>query len=191
MAASPSSHHSLPPLFTPPCRNCVASCDLKCNPDLAHIATHARNAEYNPNRFCAVILRMREPKATGLIFSSGKMVVTGAKNEDDALLATKKIAKIIQKLGFACVIGQFRIQNLIASGDCGFPIRLEGIADEHSKFSSYEPELFPGLIYRMESPRVVLLVFVSGKIVITGECRFTVSLSRCVVVAVSLSRFSP
>jgi len=57
---------------------------------------------------------------------------------------------------------------MVASGDCQFPIRLEGLADEHSKFSSYEPELFPGLIYRMELPRIVILVFVSGKIVVTG-----------------------
>ena len=57
---------------------------------------------------------------------------------------------------------------MVATGDCGFPIRLEGLADEHAKFSSYEPELFPGLIYRLESPRVVLLIFVSGKVVVTG-----------------------
>jgi hypothetical protein len=63
----------------------------------------------------------------------------------------------------------FRIQNMVATGDCGWPIRLEGLADEHSKFSSYEPELFPGLIYRMEAPRMVLLIFVSGKVVVTGE----------------------
>jgi TATA-box binding protein (TBP) (component of TFIID and TFIIIB) len=73
-----------------------------------------------------------------------------------------------QKLGFSCSIANFKIQNIVVTGDCGFPIRLEGLADEESKFSSYEPELFPGLIYRMEVPKVVILVFVSGKIVVTG-----------------------
>jgi transcription initiation factor TFIID TATA-box-binding protein len=149
-------------------QNCVASCDLRCSPDLAHIASHARNAEYNPQRFAAVIMRLREPKCTALIFASGKMVVTGAKNEDDSLLAARKIAKVLQKLGFAASLAAFRVQNMVATGDCQFPIRLEGLADEHSKFSSYEPELFPGLIYRMELPRIVILVFVSGKLVVTG-----------------------
>jgi hypothetical protein len=73
-----------------------------------------------------------------------------------------------QMLGFNAAVHSFKIQNMVATGDCGFPIRLEGIAHEHSKFSSYEPELFPGLIYRVETPRIVLLIFVSGKIVVTG-----------------------
>ena len=149
-------------------QNCVASCDFKCSPDLAHIATHARNAEYNPQRFSAVILRLREPRSTALIFGSGKVVLTGARNEEDSLLGIRKICKILQALGCPASINGFRIQNMVATGDCGFPIRLEGLADEHSKFSSYEPELFPGLIYRMESPHIVFLIFVSGKVVITG-----------------------
>ncbi len=149
-------------------QNCVASLDLKCNPDLAHLATHARNAEYNPQRFSAVIMRLREPKATALIFHSGKMVVTGTKNEEDNLTAAKTVAKVITKLGMSCAVASFKIQNIVATGDCGFPIRLEGLAHEQCKFSSYEPELFPGLIYRMAAPRVVLLVFVSGKVVVTG-----------------------
>ena len=149
-------------------QNCVASCDLHCAPDLAHIACHAKNAEYNPQRFSAVIMRLREPKCTALIFASGKMVITGAKNEDDSHLAAKKFAAVLVKLGFGASLGGFKIQNVVATGDCTWPIRLEGLADEHSKFSSYEPELFPGLIYRMESPRIVILVFVSGKLVVTG-----------------------
>jgi len=147
----------------------VATVDLKCRPDLPHVASHARNAEYNPRRFSAVIMRLREPsKATALLFGTGKLCVTGVKNEDDAKFAARKIAKIVLKLGFSAGFEDFKIQNMVASGDLGFPVRLEGIADEHSKFSSYEPELFPGLIYRVESPRVVLLVFVSGKICVTG-----------------------
>ena len=61
---------------------------------------HARNAEYNPKRFAAVIMRIREPRTTALIFSSGKMVCTGAKSEEDSRLAARKYARIIQKLGF-------------------------------------------------------------------------------------------
>lgn len=129
---------------------------------------HARNAEYNPKRFAAVIMRIREPRTTALIFSSGKMVCTGAKSEDDSRLAARKYARIIQKLGFVAKFLDFKIQNMVGSCDVKFPIRLEGLVLTHSTFSSYEPELFPGLIYRMVKPRIVLLIFVSGKVVLTG-----------------------
>lgn len=72
--------------------------------DLKKIALHARNAEYNPKRFAAVIMRIREPRTTALIFSSGKMVCTGAKSEEDSRLAARKYARIIQKLGFTVII---------------------------------------------------------------------------------------
>lgn len=75
--------------------------NLNCKLDLKKIALHARNAEYNPKRFAAVIMRIREPRTTALIFSSGKMVCTGAKSEDDSRLAARKYARIIQKLGFS------------------------------------------------------------------------------------------
>ncbi|KAJ7349133.1 TBP-domain-containing protein [Mycena albidolilacea] len=97
-------------------------------------------------------MRIRDPKTTALIFASGKMVVTSAKSEDDSRLASRKYARTVQK----------------PSCNVKFPIRLEGLACSHGQFSSYEPELFPGLIYRMIKPKVVLLIFVSGKIVLTG-----------------------
>ncbi|KAJ0697671.1 putative TATA-box binding protein [Helianthus annuus] len=119
-------------------------------------------------RFAAVIMRIREPKTTALIFASGKMVCTGAKSEQQSKLAARKYARIIQKLGFPAKFKDFKIQNIVGSCDVKFPIRLEGLAYSHGAFSSYEPELFPGLIYRMKQPKIVLLIFVSGKIVLTG-----------------------
>nr|AAL73974.1 TATA-binding protein [Sorghum bicolor] len=132
-------------------RNIVSTVNLDCKLDLKAIALQARNAEYNPKRFAAVIMRIREPKTTALIFASGKMY-----------------ARIIQKLGFPAKFKDFKIQNIVGSCDVKFPIRLEGLAYSHGAFSSYEPELFPGLIYRMKQPKIVLLIFVSGKIVLTG-----------------------
>eukprot|EP00258_Populus_trichocarpa_P023644 XP_024439663.1 TATA-box-binding protein 2 isoform X2 [Populus trichocarpa] len=123
--------------IVPTLQNIVSTVNLDCKLELKQIALQARNAEYNPKRFAAVIMRIREPKTTALIFASGKMVCTGAKSEQQSKLAARKYARIIQKLGFA------------------------------AKFK-YEPELFPGLIYRMKQPKIVLLIFVSGKIVITG-----------------------
>ncbi|KAJ7118799.1 transcription factor TFIID-domain-containing protein [Mycena epipterygia] len=154
--------------IVPTLQNIVATVNLDCRLDLKTIALHARNAEYNPKRFAAVIMRIRDPKTTALIFASGKMVVTGAKSEDDSRLASRKYARIVQKLGFEAKFSEFKIQNIVGSCDVKFPIRLEGLAYSHGQFSSYEPELFPGLIYRMIKPKVVLLIFVSGKIVLTG-----------------------
>ena len=76
----------------PTLQNIVATVNLDCRLDLKTVALHARNAEYNPKRFAAVIMRIREPKTTALIFASGKMVVTGAKSEDDSKLASRKYA---------------------------------------------------------------------------------------------------
>lgn len=146
----------------------VATVNLDCALDLKYIALHARNAEYNPKRFAAVIMRIRDPKSTALIFASGKMVCTGAKSESEARLGARKYARILQKLNFAVSFKDFKVQNMVGSCDVRFPIRLEGLATSHARFSSYEPELFPGLIYRMQQPKVVLLIFVSGKVVITG-----------------------
>ncbi|CAL8998346.1 unnamed protein product [Prunus brigantina] len=158
--------------IVPTLQNIVSTVNLDCKLDLKAIALQARNAEYNPKacafRFAAVIMRIREPKTTALIFASGKMVCTGAKSEQQSKLAARKYARIIQKLGFPAQFKDFKIQNIVGSCDVKFPIRLEGLAYSHGAFSSYEPELFPGLIYRMKQPKIVLLIFVSGKIVLTG-----------------------
>lgn len=91
-------------------------------------------------------MRIREPKTTALIFASGKMVVTGAKSEDDSRLASRKYARIVQKLGFDAKFSEFKIQNIVGSCDVKFPIRLEGLAYSHGQFSSYEPEVSAYLI---------------------------------------------
>lgn len=165
---TPMTPSSADPGIVPQLQNIVSTVNLGCKLDLKKIALHARNAEYNPKRFAAVIMRIREPRTTALIFSSGKMVCTGAKSEEDSRLAARKYARIIQKLGFPAKFLDFKIQNMVGSCDVKFPIRLEGLVLLHGQFSSYEPELFPGLIYRMVKPRIVLLIFVSGKVVLTG-----------------------
>uniref|UniRef100_A0A673AUR0 TATA-box-binding protein-like n=1 Tax=Sphaeramia orbicularis TaxID=375764 RepID=A0A673AUR0_9TELE len=152
----------------PQLQNIVSTVNLGCPLNLKFIALQARNAEYNPKRFAAVIMRIRDPRTTALIFSSGKMVCTGAKSEEQSRLAARKYARVVQKLGFPARFLDFKIQNMVASCDVCFPIRLEGLVLTHQQFSSYEPELFPGLIYRMVKPRIVLLIFVSGKVVLTG-----------------------
>lgn len=163
----PRSHTSPPEM--PTLQNIVSTVNLGIALDLKSIATKARNAEYNPKRFAAVIMRIRNPRTTALIFSTGKMVCTGAKSVEFSRHAARKFARIIQKLGYDdAKFLEFKVQNMVGSVDVKFPIRLEGLVIAHSAFTSYEPELFPGLIYRMVKPKIVLLIFVSGKVVLTG-----------------------
>lgn len=152
-----------------PClQNVVSTVSLDTELKLMYINTRTRNSEYNPARFTGLIMRIRNPRATALIFRSGKLVCTGARCEEDSFLAARKFARIIQKLGFPVKFCNFKIQNIVATCDLKFPIKLEHLNHMHGQFSSYEPELYSGLIYRMVLPRVVLLIFVNGKIVLTG-----------------------
>ena len=146
----------------------MATFNLGCTLDLKKIATCVRNTEYNKRLFPAVRVRIREPKTTANIFENGKIVCTGATSEEFARFAARKVARIIMKLGFPAQFKEFKILNIVGSCDVKFPIRLEQLRTRHSQFCSYEPELFPGLIYRMLDPKVVLNIFASGKIVLAG-----------------------
>lgn len=88
----------MPDYARPHVQNVVGTMNLHCRLELKDIYLKAKNAEYNPNRFAAVIMRLQKPKTTALIFKSGKMVITGAKSEYDCLLAGRKYAKIIDKI---------------------------------------------------------------------------------------------
>ena len=126
----------------------MATVNLATRVDLDKITQSTRNAEYNPKRFQAVIMRIREPRTTALIFASGKMIITGAKSEEDAMNAGKKYAAIVNKVGFPQArFSEFKIQNITATCDAGFPIRIETLAVNNPSCSTYEPELFPGLVY--------------------------------------------
>merc|ERR1712093_558255 len=96
------------------------------------------------------------------------MVVTGAKSEDDCKTAARTFAKMVRKCGHEAAFREFKIQNTVGVADVKFPIRLEALQVQHKQFCQYEPEVFPGAIYRLMRPRVVLLIFVSGRVVITG-----------------------
>ena len=153
----------------PTLQNVISTFNLDCKLDLPKIQKKARNTEYHPKRFAALVMRIKTPQTTALIFSSGKVVVTGAKNEKESKLSCKKFARIIKKLDFPAQFKDFKIQNIVASCEVGYKVSLENlVSSEHANSCRYEPELFPGLIYKMIEPKVTLLIFVSGKIVITG-----------------------
>ena len=125
--------------------------------------------EYKPKDFPGLVFRLRRPKTTALIFKSGKMVCTGVKSTKEARRAVMNVIKELKKSGII-IIGkpEFKIQNIVASGNLGGMADLERVADMLKRHTMYEPEQFPGLIYRMDAPKVVILLFASGKLVCTG-----------------------
>ncbi|KAM7187298.1 transcription factor TFIID domain containing protein [Naviculisporaceae sp. PSN 640] len=148
--------------------NVVANCSLNCLLDLHHISNTAWNITWNRRRFHGLVMRIREPRTTALIFATGRMVIVGAKSEADSRLAARKFARIIQKMGYRVRFDDFKIQNIVASCGLGFSIRLEGIAAKYHHFAVLEKELFPGLAYHLINPKVTVLIFAGGKIVLTG-----------------------
>ncbi len=148
--------------------NIVATVTLDQTLDLYAIERSIPTVEYNPDQFPGLIFRLDSPKVTALIFKSGKMVVTGAKSTLELIRAVKKIIRTLRKKGIV-ITGKpkIQIQNIVASANLYVEVNLEKAAFLLED-NMYEPEQFPGLIYRMSDPQVVLLIFSSGKMVITG-----------------------
>lgn len=148
--------------------NVVASATLNQKVDLNAVVKGYPGVEYRPEQFPGLVFRLKRPKTATLIFSSGKMVCTGAKSEKESRRAVMKVIKELKKGGIIIISKpELKIQNIVASGILGGMIDLEKAAYSLSR-TMYEPEQFPGLIYRMESPKVVILLFASGKLVCTG-----------------------
>ena len=150
--------------------NVVASTSLGGELDLQKIALALEGAEYEPEQFPGLIYRLKEPKTATLLFRSGKVVCTGAKSLQDVKTAISKVAKQIEAAGIHIKIEpKIEVQNIVASSDLGSTINLNAIAISLGLDKiEYEPEQFPGLVYRIDSPKVVLLLFGSGKLVCTG-----------------------
>ena len=153
--------------------NVVATGALHQNIDLNSIVRVFPGVEYRPEQFPGLVYRLKNPKATTLIFSSGKMVCTGTKSERQARKAVMKVADELNRNGIV-ILGkpEIQIQNIVASVGLGGHIDLEK-ATYSLKRTMYEPEQFPGLIYRMEDPKTVILIFSSGKLVCTGAKKET------------------
>jgi len=148
--------------------NVVASATLRQRIDLNAVVKGYPGVEYRPEQFPGLVFRLKRPKTATLIFNSGKMVCTGAKSEKEARRAVMRVIKELKKSGII-IIGkpELKIQNIVASASLGGMIDLERSAYVLGR-TMYEPEQFPGLIYRMDDPKVVILLFASGKLVCTG-----------------------
>jgi transcription initiation factor TFIID TATA-box-binding protein len=152
-------------------QNVVATASLGQKFDLHTIVQAIPGVEYRPEQFPGLVYRLKKPKTATLIFSSGKMVCTGAKSARQSRKAVMKVVEDLKKSGIV-ITGKpdIKIQNIVASAGLGGTIDLEKTTYSLEK-TMYEPEQFPGLIYRMNDPKVVILLFTSGNLVITGAKR--------------------
>ncbi|OYT42792.1 MAG: TATA-box-binding protein [Candidatus Aenigmarchaeota archaeon ex4484_224] len=148
--------------------NIVASGSLGIQVPLQKIVANIEGAEYEPEQFPGLVLRMKNPKSAALIFSSGKIVCTGTRTQKDLQKALKKLVSLVRKAGIKVPSKfQFRIENIVSSTKLDARVDLDKVAFELEN-SEYEPEQFPGLVLRMKNPNVAFLIFSSGKIVCTG-----------------------
>jgi transcription initiation factor TFIID TATA-box-binding protein len=149
-------------------QNVVATAALKQRLDLDTIVRLFPETQYRPEEFPGLVFRLRKPKTATLIFSSGKMVCTGSKSERQARKAVATVMNELKRNGIV-VVGspEIQVQNIVASGGFGGSIDLEKTTYSLER-TMYEPEQFPGLIYRMDDPKVVMLLFASGNFVCTG-----------------------
>ncbi len=145
----------------------TVAADIKEKIDLNVLARKYSDVEYNPERFPGLVMRVQDPKATILIFSTGKMVVTGLRQASEAKPVVDNVVKKIRKANIDLSNPVITIQNIVASGNLHTPIDLN-MAAVVMEYAMYEPEVFPGLIYRMQDPKTVFLIFSTGKIVCTG-----------------------
>ena len=150
--------------------NVVASTSLETELDLQALVLALDGAEYDPERFPGLIYRLKEPKTATLLFRSGKAVCTGGKSLEQVEIAIGKVVKQLEAAGVVVEdVPEIVVQNIVASSDLGAKINLNAIAISLGLDKvEYEPEQFPGLVYRIDSPKVVVLLFGSGKLVCTG-----------------------
>ncbi|RJS83985.1 TATA box-binding protein [Candidatus Bathyarchaeota archaeon] len=157
-----------PPKIT--IQNVVASAMVEQEIDLHAIVNAIPNVEYRPEVFPGLALKIRHPKSCILIFNTGKMVCTGTKSVDESFNVVKRVVDQLRKAGIISTDKfEFKVQNIVASVDLGdVTIDIERVVYMIRKRIMYEPEQFPGAIYRMEDPKVVFLIFSSGKLVCAG-----------------------
>ena len=146
----------------------VVSTDFKHPLNLEKIASTLPNTEYNPEQFPGLVIRLKTPKSSALLFTTGRVVCTGAKTMKEVKESIHKIMKLLEKVKVKITIEpEIHVQNMVASGALGFALNLNDLVMK-LKNVEYEPEQFPGLVYKIKEPKSSFLLFSNGKIVCTG-----------------------
>ncbi|MEA2053801.1 MAG: TATA-box-binding protein [Candidatus Thermoplasmatota archaeon] len=150
-------------------QNMVASTVIAKELDLDKILASLENTKYNPDQFPGLVYHIEKPKTAFLLFKSGRVICTGAKNIQDINTAMRKLYPKMKELGFDVIKPEVNIQNIVASVDLHVKLNLLELSLALGLENiEYEPEIFPGMVYRLDEPGVVFLFFGSGKIVCTG-----------------------
>lgn len=151
-------------------QNVVGSTSIGQDLNLDALSDDLEGTEFNPERFPGLIHRIEDPEAAALIFNSGKIVCTGADSVSSVDGALEQTFQDLRGLGVSVQESPpIEIQNIVSSADLGRQLNLNAIAVGLGlEDVEYEPEQFPGLVYRIDDPDVVVLLFGSGKLIITG-----------------------
>ena len=148
--------------------NIVVSTSLEHDIPLEKMAATLSNTEYNPEQFPGLVIRIKDPKTSALIFSSGKVVCTGARSMEKVHESIERIIESLKKIGIKITITpKINIQNIVASGNIGMDLNLNVLAMKLDN-TEYEPEQFPGLVYKLMEAKATFLLFSNGKVVCTG-----------------------
>lgn len=149
-------------------QNIVATTSLEKPVPLTKLARTQPNTEYNPETFPGLVLRIKEPKSAVLVFSSGNLVCTGTKSLPQVRKVIDEVIKQLKKVNVEVTIKpKITVQNIVASGTINLQLNLNYLALEMEN-TEYEPEQFPGLVYKLEDPNATFLLFSNGKLVCTG-----------------------
>lgn len=149
-------------------QNIVATTSLGKDVPLTKLAKTLSNTEYNPEQFPGLVLRVKKPKSAVLVFSSGNLVCTGTKSIAQVKEVIQEVIKQLKKIGVKVTITpKITVQNIVASGSININLNLNLLALELEN-TEYEPEQFPGLVYKLVEPNATFLLFSNGKLVCTG-----------------------
>jgi len=149
-------------------QNIVATISLGEDISLTKLARTQPNTEYNPDTFPGLVLRVKKPKSAILVFSSGNLVCTGTKSVAQVRDVVQQVIKQLKKVNvYVKITPKITVQNIVASGAINLNLNLNTLALELEN-TEYEPEQFPGMVYKLEDPTATFLLFSNGKLVCTG-----------------------
>ncbi|MCX6742093.1 MAG: TATA-box-binding protein [Candidatus Pacearchaeota archaeon] len=149
-------------------QNIVATASLGTKVPLVKLVRSQANTEYNPEQFPGLVLRIKNPKSAVLVFSSGNLVCTGTKSTAQVKQVILQVIKQLRKIGVKVTgVPKISVQNIVASGSINMALNLNELALTLEN-TEYEPEQFPGLVYKLNEPNATFLLFSNGKLVCTG-----------------------
>lgn len=147
--------------------NVVCSFSVRCHLNLRQIALNGANVEYRKENGM-ITMKLRKPYTTASMWSSGKITCTGATSEEQAKIAARRFARCLQKLGFNTRFNNFRVVNVLGTCSMPFAIKITAFSERYKETADYEPELHPGVTYKLKEPKATLKIFSTGSITVTA-----------------------